>query len=96
MTELISNAHITTSGSAEAILTASHVKRSRYVHQVNAAVLYSLLQDAFKNTQDDYDKWLSSCREKLPHFEYWFILLELECLMLSFVKSIRGKFREIP
>ena len=28
--------------------------------------------------------------EKSPHFEFWYTLLELECLMLMFVHSLRS------
>ena len=38
----ITNAKIRTSGSSEAILS-THVKKTRYIHQVNVAVLYSML-----------------------------------------------------
>ena len=38
--ELISAAEIRPPGAAEAILSAGHVKHTRYVHQVNAAALY--------------------------------------------------------
>ena len=41
--ELISAAEIRTPGSVEAILSTGHVKRTRYVHQISAAALYTLL-----------------------------------------------------
>ena len=43
-----SAAETRTSGSAEAILSAGHVKHTRYVHQVNATALYLLLHQAWE------------------------------------------------
>ena len=47
--ELISASEIRTPGAAEAALSAEHVKRARYDHQVNAAGLYILLHQAWEN-----------------------------------------------
>ena len=51
--ELISAAEIRPPGAAEAILSAGHVKHTRYVHQVNAAALYILLHQAWKKLESD-------------------------------------------
>ena len=88
-TDLVSSASIRTTGSVDAIPSASHVKKARYVHQVNAAVLHSLLMEAFDANEQSYNVW------KSPNFEYWFISLEIECLMLLFVQSIRSGNFEI-
>ena len=42
-------AGITTSGKAEALISASHVKCTRYAHQVTAASLHVLQDTAYKN-----------------------------------------------
>ena len=42
-------AGIATSGRAEAMLSASHVKRTRYAHQVTAASLHVLQQTTYQN-----------------------------------------------
>ena len=41
-------AGIATSGRAEAMLSASHAKRTRYAHQVTAASLHVLQQSAYQ------------------------------------------------
>ena len=74
-----------TTGSTDAILSASHVKRARYVHQVNAAVLHSLLTEAYDANEQSYEVWLADRRKKSPNFEYWFTYLEIEYLMSLFV-----------
>ena len=47
----ISQANITTPGTAESFLKASHVKKTARDHQVPACVQYTLRQDAY--TKDD-------------------------------------------
>ena len=42
-------AGIAKSGRVEALLSASHVKRTRYVHQATAASLHVLQDTAYKN-----------------------------------------------
>ena len=49
-TDVITNAKIRTSGSSEAILSATHVKKTQYVHQVNVAVLYAMLKESFDDS----------------------------------------------
>ena len=49
-TDVIMNAKIRTSGSSGAILSAARVKKTRYFHQVNDAVLYSLLKEKFDDS----------------------------------------------
>ena len=41
-TTALTEAGVTTSGKAEALVSASHVKRSRYAHQVTLAALHEL------------------------------------------------------
>ena len=41
-------AGITTSGKAKALISASHVKRTRYAHQVTAAFLHILQDTGYK------------------------------------------------
>ena len=76
--------------SPDAILSASHVKKARYIHQVNATVLHSLLMEAYDSNKQFYDVWLADRRKTSPSFEYWFTCLEIESLMLLFVQSFKS------
>ena len=89
-TNLISSERVRTTGSADAILSASPVKKARYVYQVIVAVLHSLMMEAYDAKEQSYDVWLADRRKKSPHFEYWFTCLKIECWMLLFVQSIRS------
>ena len=48
-TEAIAQAEITTTERAESLVTSTHIRRTRYVHQVTASSLYILQQRAYKN-----------------------------------------------
>ena len=92
--DLIANAQVFTSGTSKALLSAFHVKKSRYAHQVSVATLHLLLKQAFEKHQINineitFETWVDSARKKSVQFEYFFVVYELELLLLTFVKSIR-------
>ena len=99
VTSLI-QAEITTSGRAESMLSASHVTRTRYAHQVTAACL-KLLQDIAhqqylsseidKDNKMTFDIWHEKMCKKEPQFKYWDTTLRLELIMLQFIRSIRTR-----
>ena len=62
-------------------LVDPHVKKTRYVHQDSVAVLYSMLKESFDDSVDRAsEEWTDIHRKRSPHFEFWYKLLELECL----------------
>ena len=68
-TDVITNPKIRTSGSSEAILSATHKKKTRYVHQVNVAVLYSMLKESFDDSgYIDFEEWIDIHRKKVTTF----------------------------
>ena len=92
-------ADITSRGRADAILKAVHITRSRYAHQVSACALYILQQRAYMASietirePDDFNTWMQKQCEAHPHVLFWSTALELELLVLEFVRSIReGNF----
>ena len=96
-------AGIVTSGRAEAMLSASHVKRTRYAHQVTAACLHVLQQTAYQTycttleeseSPLNFMEWCNRMSSQdHPQFYYWSIALELEILLNMYIRSLReGKF----
>ena len=92
------NANIATPGRVNAMLKASHVTRTRYAHQVTACVLYILQKRAYDEyvavTDDNqepigFHDWCKAQADQYPQFMYWLTVLELEILVLGFVKSLR-------
>lgn len=89
-------AEIATSGTADSFLRAAHVARTRRAHQVTAAALYILQHRAYdlyclnegKEDLREFDYWCHQ-REDIPQFLYWTTVLELEKLVLVYVRSLR-------
>lgn len=94
------NAGLATQGSAEAILKVSHVKKSRTANEITAAALYMLVAEAHTANSPDvsFESWVNEQTIKIPMFRFWLTLLNLEILLLSFVRSLRERnyslFRE--
>lgn len=70
-----------------------HVKKSRSYHQITAAVLHSLLIDAYTSENPEscisLQEWIDQNASSSPTFRFWLLVLNLEVLLLSFVKSVR-------
>ena len=50
-----------------------------------------MLKESFDDSGNrDFGEWIDIHRKKSPHFEFWYTLPELECLMLMFVRSLRS------
>ena len=82
-----------TSGKADSFLRGAHVKRSRYAHQVTACSLYQLLSDAYSESSATDFETFSNEKSSVLQFRFWLTTLELELLLLTFVRSLReGNF----
>ena len=92
-------AEITSAGTADSFLRASHVSRTRRAHQVTAAALFALQQRAYKhyfdqlidtrNEQLKFDDWCQQKADTCPQFHYWATVLQLELTVLTYVRSLR-------
>ena len=93
-------ANITSSGKAESMLTGSHVTRTRYAHQVTAGGLKILCDNAYQKYLENYseegnpltfDEWsVNQCKNE-PQFKFWMTTLNLELMVLQFIRSIRER-----
>ena len=98
----LAEAGVATSGRAAALLSASHVKRSCYAHQVTVASLYILQSTAYHSYCKElpaseellpFEVWCQTKNEQHPQFYYWSAVMELELLMLQFIRSLHeGNF----
>lgn len=65
------------------------------LHQKTAAALYSLLLEAYEEQDPDQElsleDWAENNMSQSPTFYFWLLVLNLECLLLNFVKSMRQK-----
>ncbi|KAE8739201.1 hypothetical protein FOCC_FOCC015307 [Frankliniella occidentalis] len=89
---IITHSGIATSGSSEALLKVTHIKRAREVHQVTAAVLHTLLIEEYNSHPHEdieFEQWIDERAKNSPTFLFWFTLLNLEIMLLDFVRSVR-------
>ena len=92
-------AEVTSAGTADSFLRASHVSRTRRAHQVTAAALFTLQKNAYNHYIDqlgdtgieqlEFDDWCQQKAETCPQFHYWATVLELELTLLVYVRSLR-------
>ncbi|KAK3916080.1 Potassium channel GORK [Frankliniella fusca] len=92
-TGIVAGSGILPSGSAEGLLKVFSITKSRLFHQYTAAVLFSLLKDAYCHDHPECDvtieTWIQESASKSPTFKYWLLVLRLELLLLKFVRSVR-------
>ena len=91
-------ADIATPGTADFFLRAAHVTRTRRAHQITATTLHILQRRAytrhcmtdFDDAEDlpEFEDWCHRRAKDIPHFQYWATVLELEMLVLVYVRSL--------
>ena len=98
----LTNSGISTSGKAQSFISVHRICRTRYMHQVSVAALYMLMRKAYdqyveRTTNNDncdlvtlpFDVWLKQLCVEQPQADYWFKSMELDLLILQFVRSCR-------
>ena len=94
---VMTSAGVTTEGRADSLHKGSQISRSQWAHQVTVAALYALQRKAYDDyrktceTEDlqSFDLWSKKMATKYPQFCYWNKVLQLECLLLAFIRSQR-------
>ena len=98
-TEAISKSEISTTGTADSFLKATHIMKTRHAHQVTVVALHQLQQQAFEqlssNESDEsfetFDAWKNRLTKESPTYYFWDLIKELEMLILIFVRAERTK-----
>ena len=83
-------------GVVVSFLSLSHVKCTRYAHEVTACTLYSLIRQAYQESDCDssFDDFCGEQVKRHPQFRFWLIIIRLEAILLSFVRSLQqGNFK---
>ena len=97
-TAALVDANVASDGTAESFIKATSVTRSRRAHQVTASCLYVLLKKAYakytegQNDGDDtllFDDWCNKQISAVPQFQFWYTTLQLELLLLVYLRSLR-------
>jgi hypothetical protein len=96
--EVISTAGIATPGTAESLLSASHVRRCRHVHEITVSALHILQYRAYESyckaqegSTQSTESFVSWCEQQMAHpqFAYWAMIKDIELSLLAFVRSLR-------
>ena len=81
-------------------ISVSHVTKTRHAHHVTAANIHTLLHRAYAEYESEeigvlsLEQWCELRAQQNVHFYYWLKTLELETLMLLYVRSLReGNFQ---
>ena len=93
----LSQANVASAGTAESVLKASHVTRTRHDHQATACSLQILIQKAYRQYLDEADEtetvqfpeWKEMREIESPLFHFRSLTLKLELIILIFVPSFR-------
>lgn len=90
---LVAKSGISSESTVDSILKVTHVKKARMFHEFTALTLYSLLNEAYNSNspQVTLEEWVKEQCVKVPTFQFWMIILNLETLLLSFVRSLRER-----
>lgn len=91
--EALVKSGISTPGRAEGILRSDHIKRARYAHEVSLTALSILLYEKYESDEDrediGYIEWIEHARKQSPQYEFWITTMELEAILLQFIKTLR-------
>ena len=92
-TTALTDAGITTAGTADSFLKSSHLTRTRHAHQITCVSLYKLQCQAFELLGDGvcFEQWKNKMITRSPTFQYWNTILSLKVLVLVFVRAHREK-----
>ena len=75
--EILSEADVTTSGRAQSILHASHLKRTRIIHEISHIVFSELKHRAYTESGSEaaYNQCCSEKCTESPNFFFWDLIL---------------------
>ena len=96
-TSALTQSKIASPGTADSFVKAASVTRSRHAHQLTASSLYILLCHAYtqytvglaEDAALPFDDWCLENMASTPQFQFWYIALQLEMMLLLFVRSLR-------
>ena len=93
-TTALCESEVASSGTADSFLNATHLTRTRHAHQVTALALSVLQNDAWQqqrssNGDASFETWRKNMIEKSPTFQFWYIVLRYEILVLIFIHAHR-------
>ena len=95
-TSALSEAEVTSAGTAQSMLNAAHRTRTRHAHQVTLLTMHILQREAFLSCigsehEETAEAWRLQMIDKSPTFMFWDLILRYETLILIFVRTHRER-----
>ena len=98
-TAALTEAGVASVGKAESFLKASHLTRTRRVHQVTLLALAKLQRQAWQEFissnaepgEASFQIWRQDMIRKSPTFQFWDIIMEFQTMVLIFIRAHRTK-----
>lgn len=95
-TSALSEAEVSSAGTAQSMLKAAHLARTRHAHQVTLLNLHILQREAFLSCnssehEETAEAWRFQMIGKSPTFMFWYLILRYKTLILIFVRAHREK-----
>jgi len=94
----LTEANVASAGPADSFLKATSVTHTRRAHQVTASSLYVLLTKSYTSYKESlepeadvvsFSDWCLKKVASFPQFHVWYLTLQLELLLLAFVRSFQ-------
>ena len=95
-TSALSETEVSSAGTAQSMLNAAHLARTRHARQVTLLTLHILQGKAFLSCtgsehEETAEAWRLQVRAKSPTFMSWDLILGYETLILIFVRAHRER-----
>ena len=95
-TSALSKAEVSSAGTAQSLLNAAHLTRTRHDHQVTLLTLHILQREALlscigSGQEETAEAWRLQIIAKSPTFMFWDLILRYETLILIFVRAHRER-----
>ena len=95
-TSALSEAEVFSAGTAESMLNAAHLTRTRHALQATLLTLHILQREAFLSCigsehEETAEAWRLQIIAKSPTFMFWDLILRYETLILIFVRAHRER-----
>ena len=84
---------IAEAGTADSYLHATHIARTRYVHQVTALALSALQHIAYDSSSStlSFEVWRNELKKSSPTFQFWDLILRIELSVFVIIRTHREK-----
>lgn len=96
LSSVLDSAGLSLKAVGSCLVNVSFVTRTRYILQATTIALHSMLQDAFdQDGAEDRESWIKEKSAGNSNFNFWCFVMELQRLILLYVKSIRERNLEL-